>query len=198
MEQYAKEVKDDNYLVKYKQTAHELQVAHPTAEYVGSAACMACHPHANKVWQDSKHFKAYTTLVEAKHPSLRQFDGECVKCHTVGFGFKTGFQNENLPPPAIAALKGVGCESCHGPASLHVDKPQNVPLRQALNKFKFRGNGPEGEAAKTQRMNHMGDMCQKCHDMENDPKFNIITYWPKVEHMTPPPGVANGGPKKKN
>jgi hypothetical protein len=195
MEQYAKEVKDNNYLAKYKQVDHEYQINFPKAQYEGSAACQSCHPHAFKVWQNSKHFNAYTTLVNKKNPSLRQYDGECVKCHTTGFGYKTGFENENNPPPAVMDLKGVGCESCHGTASLHVAKPRDIQVREALNKWKFRGQGVQAAAAHQQRMNHIGDMCQKCHDIENDPKFNIATYWPQVEHMTPPPGAANPGPQ---
>jgi hypothetical protein len=200
LEQYAREVKDDNYLAKYKQTDHELQVYFAKEknrpEYVGSEKCQSCHQHAYKVWEKSEHARAYKTLVDAKNPSLRQYDGECVKCHTVGFGYKTGFQDEKTPPPSIADLKGVGCESCHGPASLHVAKPHNVQYSQALNKFKYRGNGPEPAAANVQRMNHMGDFCQKCHDMENDNHFAINKAWPKIEHMmSPGPAFANPGPQ---
>ena len=56
-----------------------------------------------------------------RSPSTRpagNFDGECIICHTVGYDFKTGYLNEKQ----TAHLKNVQCESCHGPASLHVDE----------------------------------------------------------------------------
>jgi len=31
-------------------------------------------------------------------------------------------------------------------------------------------------------INAVSTMCGKCHDHENDPHFDIFTYWPKVNH----------------
>jgi hypothetical protein len=28
-------------------------------------------------------------------------------------------------------------------------------------------------------------MCAKCHDHENDPHFDLYTYWPKIFHTYP-------------
>src|SRR5207244_3142153 len=99
----------------------------PDAKYVGSAKCQECHQDAFKVWQqkdekDRSHSVAYESLVKATKPSLRQFDGECIVCHVVGFGIDSGFKNEKQS----AHLKDVGCESCHGPGSEHIKKRNNM------------------------------------------------------------------------
>src|SRR5262249_12489855 len=129
MEDYTRELKDKNYLARYGQSKHMLQALPPVAEldepgdgkptYVGSEACRNCHRSAYKVWKETPHSHAYQTLVDARRPSLRQHDGECIVCHTVGFGYTSGFTNEQQTPK----LKNVGCESCHGPGSLHAKNP---------------------------------------------------------------------------
>jgi hypothetical protein len=182
MEQYAKEVKDGNYLALYKQSLHPVQMALPASKYIGSDKCKKCHPEAFKIWGDSDHAKAYATLEHAKHPSLRQFDGECVGCHTVGFRYKTGFTDAKNTPH----LLNVGCESCHGPASEHFLDTANEKVHKLINPYKYRGKAPETAAAKNQRMIAIGDFCRKCHDDDNDVHWDFDKTWPKVIHMTPP------------
>ena len=87
LEDYAAELKRNNYLAKYPQLKHPLQVAVkgvvPT--YVGSKACKSCHASAYAIWEKSKHGHAYETLgdPEKNRISNRQFDPECIVCHTV-------------------------------------------------------------------------------------------------------------------
>ncbi len=184
MEEFTQELMQDNYLAKFKQRAHPLQAKFPNSEYVGNAKCITCHQGADNIWKASKHAKAYENLVKAENPSRRQFDGECVVCHTVGFGYKTGFENLNKH----SFLTDVGCESCHGPGSEHVAKPRNPAIQEAINPFKFRGNAPETKEAKKRRFDiTINDMCIQCHNLDNDPHFDIDTYWPKVVHMNPAP-----------
>ena len=65
-------------------------------------------------WQSTKHSHAFDALVnQAKKPSNRQFDPECVVCHTIGYGYQSGY----LGDQKTAHLKHVGCENCHGPGS---------------------------------------------------------------------------------
>ena len=61
------------------------------------------------------HAHAYKTLVDAKKPGNRQYDPECIVCHTVGFGHETGFRTAEKTPK----LKDLGCEACHGPSTPH-------------------------------------------------------------------------------
>ncbi|MGH7223212.1 MAG: multiheme c-type cytochrome, partial [Gemmataceae bacterium] len=171
MEDYTRELKNKNYLAKYGQSSHTLQAMNAVAglrnpdkgtpTYIGTEKCMKCHPDASAVWKASKHSHAYQTLVDAKHPSLRQFDGECIVCHTVGFGYKTGFTDET----ATKHLKNVGCESCHGPGSLHAKNPENQEWRDRMNLpwLAARKNG--NEQAKNLAIEKF---CVTCHDIDND------------------------------
>jgi hypothetical protein len=184
LEEYAAELKNDGYLAKYKKVAHPVQHTPKGqgAEYVGSASCKSCHGPEFAIWEKSKHAHAYPSLVNAKNPSLRQFDGECVVCHTVGFGYKSGFENLNKTPNLI----DVGCESCHGPSSEHVRKPRDPEIHLAINPYKFRGKGMEQPADKHKRFLAIDSFCQKCHDQDNDNRFDFDKDWPKIVHMTPP------------
>lgn len=69
--------------------------ASPT--YVGVDKCRICHNKQYKVWESSKHAKAFDSLKPEE-----QKQEKCFKCHTTGPGAK---------------LKGVQCEACHGPGS---------------------------------------------------------------------------------
>ena len=46
----------------------------------------------------------------------RVYEDKCIRCHTTGYNPQTEEFVEN----------GVGCEACHGPASLHVENPAKV------------------------------------------------------------------------
>ena len=72
-------------------------------EYVSAAKCKMCHMSQYKVWEASKHAKAFDNLKpeDQKNP-------ECLACHTTGAG-KTAAEG--------ADLKGVQCEACHGPGN---------------------------------------------------------------------------------
>jgi hypothetical protein len=112
----------------------------PTANggrYVGTSVCGGCHAPALVAWQKSKHAQAWKTLEDAARASssrrLRQARygwpvtayPDCVGCHVVGYGQVSGFVN----PTKTANLTDVGCESCHGPGSAHVEaRSQGKPL----------------------------------------------------------------------
>lgn len=176
MEAYAKEVKFGNYLAKYPQRPHPLQVDFPNATYVGTDACLKCHQEAYKVWFNSDHAKAFASLVNAERPMLRQFDGECVACHVIGFGYKSGYEDETK----TADLKNVGCESCHGPGSAHIADTKNLKIRELMNAFKPK---PDATAAEeTRRINALDQACQKCHDQDNDVHWDFKKKWPGIVH----------------
>jgi hypothetical protein len=190
MEEYTRELKSENYLAKYGQSKHPLQAGLDPGKmptYVGSERCKNCHRHAYDIWKKSDHAHAYETLMKrAERPSLRQFDGECIVCHTVGFGYESGFKNETDTPK----LKDVGCESCHGPASLHVKNEKNVAAREALNQWKAKGH-EDAEAKKARMMRIEIQLCIKCHDQENDVHWKFDKWFTggaskhKIEHNTP-------------
>ncbi len=131
-----------------------------SATYAGSASCEPCHQTATQIWKKSSHAQAFSVLVSKKADA----DPNCVACHTIGFGSLSGYQRAF----AGAKLIDVGCESCHGPGSLHVEQHQ----AQAPSAFQFR---PLGQ----------GD-CQKCHYGEFSRPFNWDTFWPPIQHGKEP------------
>ncbi len=118
--------------------------------YVGNFVCGMCHKAIYDHWYKTTHNTAYRTLVSSGH----QFDPECIKCHTTGYGDVSGFldheKNQNLI--------NVGCESCHGAGSMHVKSVNDT-------------YGPTDES-----------VCEVCHDSAHSPKFQFKEYWKKIEH----------------
>ena len=127
-----------------------------TAHYVGSASCQTCHPKAHAVWEKSGHAHAFDTLVKLNSDA----DPHCIACHTVGFGRESGYRR----PLGGESLVDVGCESCHGPGSEHLDRY----LHNKPNSFKFRPLGP-------------GD-CKSCHYGEFSRPFDWDKFWPGIAH----------------
>jgi hypothetical protein len=186
MEDYARDVKDGNFITKFPTSQHTTQVAFKAAKYVGSDRCAGCHKEAFKIWEKTPHAQAFETLVKkAQHPSLRQFDGECVACHVTGFNYTTGYADalRANDKPLMTKLQEVGCESCHGPGSEHVaaekaNAATSQQLRAMMNSL-WKGM-PEKI-----RMSKIDQFCQKCHDIDNDVHWNFAKNWPKIVHMNP-------------
>lgn len=243
MEKYNEELKRQNMLAKYPRTPHFNQLPDQgdtglKATFVGSERCMECHQEAAAAWtrdvgKAPSHFKATETLENLKFPAGRQHDPECMKCHTTGLMHPGGYNDlivglanwPNKPaapinPKKFAAhnesLRGVGCESCHGPASHHVKNPNDKDIHALMNPFKITederkwvtvleknpGNAQAEAALKklyqtSPAKRRMADMCTKCHDLENDvhwgqPGYDLFDKWisKKLYHHTP---VNNNG-----
>ncbi len=92
------------------------------ATYMGSRACRACHMTAAqgemyKIWENSKHAKAYETLATDEAKTIAaglnianpQEDATCLKCHST-----TGDVPSSRVHARFSVSEGVGCESCHG------------------------------------------------------------------------------------
>ena len=132
------------------------QPAPGAATYAGPAACTPCHAQAAQIHGASKHARAFAALEQKSH----QHDPDCLRCHVTGLDRAGGFRRKQPGP----ALDAVTCESCHGPASLHVaaalkGSPRSAPLI------------PVSAAT-----------CATCHDAENSPKFRYEDYWPRIMH----------------
>ncbi|MCS7047001.1 MAG: hypothetical protein NZO58_11650 [Gemmataceae bacterium] len=185
MDDYAERVKARELSTHFGLARHKTQVLLPQgAKYIGSEACASCHQHAYDIWEKSKHAHAYDTLVEATKPALRQFDGECLLCHTTGFPYETGFNDPQVrrQPRLQKKLLHVGCESCHGPGSAHANNPDDRDARKLINPWAVHYN--QGVAEK-RRLLTIDFMCQKCHDTENDVHWNFEKRWADVIHMNP-------------
>ena len=71
--------------------------------YVGGAKCKMCHMKQFKVWEGTKHAKAFDALKPEE-----QKDPKCIKCHTTGPEGK---------------IQNIECEACHGAGSEYKAAP---------------------------------------------------------------------------
>jgi hypothetical protein len=103
----------------------------PSPNYAGSQSCAGCHRGVHTAVMDTRHAGALETLKEFELSdgtntySNWETNSSCLPCHTVGYGLPTGFSTEGATPH----LAGVQCESCHGPAGLHVADPFDLFVR---------------------------------------------------------------------
>jgi cytochrome c5 len=130
------------------QAADSLQNADAAATYVGSAACQQCHD------QEYDNFAKYSKKahsrqnVEKMSAKLTREELEgCYACHTTGYGKKGGFVDYGTTPQ----LGDVGCETCHGPGSVHAES---------------------GDTSAITRKPSV-DSCLVCHNAERIQNFNF-------------------------
>ena len=126
--------------------------------YVSATACQRCHEQEYLQWSATRHAFAYETLLKKE----RYFDAGCVSCHTTGFGYSTGFHIGD----SDSTLKGVQCETCHGPGKQHVSNPKKSNIR----------NGADTS------------LCLACHDTKHSPGFaEVVSLHTKdVDHSRAP------------
>jgi hypothetical protein len=142
---------------------HDYTGGTPGATYVGAETCRLCHPNTYMKWSTTKHAQAFVSL-ENDHKPNTMFDAECVTCHTTGFEYTSGWRSAAETPH----LKGNQCENCHGPASKHVSDPKIADYREKLKV--------------TAQQADKSQLCSRCHDEDNSPKFEFKTYWGQIVH----------------
>lgn len=145
-----------------------------SAAFVGSAACARCHEGIYQDWRATLHAQALRTLRREQSAH----DPECLPCHVQGptrlpDGRFTWPASGFTDPDESAHLGGVGCESCHGPGSLHVEEPRSRAL--------FAPGGPN-------RRQPGREGCMSCHDIENSAGFAeaYATRLERVDHRSVP------------
>lgn len=87
--------------------------------YIGIEACTNCHEEPRKVWDATKHAKAYETLSS----QFKEYNLDCVSCHVTGYDKPGGSTVTH-----VAELKDVQCEVCHGPGENHAKAPEKVKM----------------------------------------------------------------------
>lgn len=126
--------------------------------YVSATACQRCHQQEYLQWSATRHAFAFETLLKKE----RYFDAGCVSCHTTGFGYPTGFQIGAQD----STLKGVQCETCHGPGKQHVGNPKKSNIRSGADT----------------------SLCLTCHDTKHSPGFKevVALHTQDVDHSREP------------
>lgn len=170
---------------------------HPKGgEFVGAQKCGECHTKAYKKWKSSKHAHAYETLKTGRkgqysQPISRIHDPECLSCHVTGwspqgvFPYHSGFLPENVAQArgeldAFHNLQGQQCENCHGPGKSHSELEwanRNSPGK--TDEEKLLAGRREMKLTKAEAKENL---CIKCHDFENSPKFEFDKYWAEIVH----------------
>ncbi|MGV3616808.1 MAG: multiheme c-type cytochrome [Fimbriimonas sp.] len=149
---FKNELRDRRYEFASVEGMERIEATSGTAnEFVGDQACVSCHAQAHTTWKESGHGHALATLKKVNS----EFDPECLKCHTVGYGLSSGYIDELK----TKQLANVQCESCHGRGKEHAATGKKESLK------------PVTPAT-----------CIKCHDEENSENFNYAKFWPKIKH----------------
>ncbi|NIM13182.1 MAG: beta-propeller fold lactonase family protein [Candidatus Aminicenantes bacterium] len=144
-------------------------------QYAGVMVCAGCHKGESKgyvfsKWRLSAHADAYAVLGTKKacQNAGKQFvkgnpqkAAACLRCHATGQG------------PGI--VRGVQCESCHGPGNKHVQEAA--------------GRDPAA-AKQTGLVKPTRDTCIRCHTGKN---FNYEQMKEKIRHWKPGTSTAKTG-----
>ena len=120
------------------------------AHYLGSSVCGDCHQEIHRRFSVYSKKAVTRRQVEKLLPKLSGEEQEmCFSCHATGYNRPSGFISYAQTPH----LGDVGCESCHGPGSGHVDLKRG-PQAEAL--------GAEPEIIRQPGQ----EICQSCHTPE--------------------------------
>lgn len=95
------------------------------ALFVGTATCAQCHPDEAKRFETySKKAHSFTSIERLAGKLTEQEKRVCYGCHTTGYGKPGGFVSKAQTPQLI----NLGCETCHGPGSRHVESEDPADL----------------------------------------------------------------------
>lgn len=136
-------------------------ISFPDGKVMGNETCKGCHPTEYSQWSTTRHAGAITSL---KSKGKDQ-DMACIGCHAL----LTTPEKRSDPG---GWTPGVGCESCHGPAEQHVKA----------------GGGKDNIVGLTDScpVCVIDAMCSTCHNLANDPDFNLDRDLPRAGHKPHP------------
>lgn len=151
--------------------------------YVGVKTCAMCHKSEKQgkqlsIWENSKHSKAYETLLTEEADKIAKEKGfetkaveteACLKCHATGYNI-----DASLLGKKFKVEDGVQCETCHGPGSDYKSKKIMKDKELAVAKGLILYENPE-------------KLCITCHNDESPIKaeFNFTERWEKIKHTVP-------------
>lgn len=135
------------------------------AQYVGVKKCKGCHKKQFKVWEGTKHSKAWSLL-----NADQQKDAKCAGCHYTGYGKSA---------KANAKLEGVQCEACHGAGSKF--KSMKIMSKKL---YKSDRDGQHAKALAAGMIVPEEAVCKGCHNEKspNFKPFNFAERYEKIKH----------------
>jgi len=95
------------------------------AVYVGWDKCKPCHAALVEAYSGFKRSRNFRIL----EMRGKDHDQQCLPCHTTGYGAPGGFVSVEKTPH----LTNVQCETCHGPASLHIKATSREEKKKTLS-----------------------------------------------------------------
>ena len=111
------------------------------AIYVGSDTCNTCHSTQYDYWDDTSHGTDFATEW-IYHGNLTNKYTHCgdsmLPCHTIGYnqidkgGYSPAYAWDSTEN---ANLLGIGCENCHGPASVHTGSMDADDINQVVDQY---------------------------------------------------------------
>jgi hypothetical protein len=152
-------------------TASVHSAATPTA---GLSTCASCHPPQTTDWLTSKHanLDSAGNLYSAGSPTLGMIGGCTKNCHDPNGDSNnlTAGYTGNVPRPVI------GCETCHGPGSLHANAGGSGPISLLSN--------TTGTTLGSVPVSGQFVMCTSCHELLNSAGTGTN---PNPAHLTTSP-----------
>jgi hypothetical protein len=151
--------------------------------YVGVKACVMCHKSEKQgqqesIWENSKHSKAYETLLTEKADQIAKEKGfetkaseteDCLRCHATAYNVDASLQGKKFK-----VEQGVQCETCHGPGSDYKSKKIMQDTEKAVANGLLLYENPE-------------ELCITCHNAESPTmvEFVFAESWEKIKHDVP-------------
>ncbi|WP_147822157.1 cytochrome c family protein [Salidesulfovibrio onnuriiensis] len=118
------------------------------ARFIGTRQCAECHEEQFENYQKySKKAHSWESVKIMLSDLKPKEAAKCFECHTTGYGKPGGFTSYEATPE----MADVGCETCHGPGSLHAE---------------------DGDPELISRTPTIQD-CQVCHSEERVGDFNF-------------------------
>lgn len=149
---FLKKVEDERLA---QRVAFPRDLGSPDESFLGTSNCKACHTEIYEHWRQTDHARAYTVL-RAKD---MQFEPECLACHTTGYRFHNGFDEQQQ-----ASLSHIQCEACHGYGTEHSrDGAMRKRARESCVQCHDNGKRP-------------------CFDSSRETDFEYAKAWEKIEH----------------
>jgi hypothetical protein len=151
--------------------------------YEGTQVCGMCHKTEKqgqqlKIWQESKHAKAFAALQTPEADKIATDKGfktkaaetkECLKCHVSGYDVE-----KTLLGAKFKMEDGVQCETCHGPGSAY----KAMAVMKNREEAKKKGLVVAEDKSK---------FCTGCHNPESPTykDFKFEEMWKKIAHDVP-------------